>query len=280
MSTWKCEIEHSEIKYLGLIVSEGQIHMDPIKMKAIAEWPKPKKLKELQQFLGFCNFYRRFIRGYSGVSQTLTYLTGKVQWKWDSIQQLAFNELKWWVASEPVLAITNWWCPYCLETDASDYALRAVLSQKQDNKWHPVTFSPKSLNEVEQTTEYMTKKCLLLWSPWRNGVTIYRSKTPIQNLDQPPKPYILQETSKDELSPSSMDYQIKEYNFTLHYKPGKTNIKADLLSRRSDHKRGENDNKDITMLKPEWLRCMEISVEGQDKIFVEQIRWTWWRKRW
>ena len=68
--------------------------MDPIKTKVIAEWPKPTKLKELQQFLGFCNFYQRFIRGYSGVAKPLTYLTGKVQWKWDAIQQLAFNELK------------------------------------------------------------------------------------------------------------------------------------------------------------------------------------------
>ena len=96
----KCEIERAEIEYLGLIVSEGQIRMDPIKMKAIAEWPKPNKKKDLQQFLGFCNFYRRFIKGYSGVAKPLTYLTGNVNWKWDSIQQLAFNELKRQVASK------------------------------------------------------------------------------------------------------------------------------------------------------------------------------------
>ena len=63
--------------------------------------------------------------------------------------------------------------------------------------------------------------------------------------------------------------KLQEYNFTLHYKPGKTNIKADLLSRRSDHKRGENDNEDITMLKPEWCRCMEVSIDGQDKDFIK-----------
>ena len=64
----KCEIKKGEIKYLGLIVSEGQIQMDPIKTKAIAEWPKPKKLKDLQQLLSFCNLYWWFIKGYSGVA--------------------------------------------------------------------------------------------------------------------------------------------------------------------------------------------------------------------
>ena len=89
----KCEIEHAEIEYLGLIVSEGQIRMDPIKTKAMADWPKPNKKKDLQQFLGFCNFYRRFIKGYSGVAKPLTYLTRNINWKWDPIQQLTFDEL-------------------------------------------------------------------------------------------------------------------------------------------------------------------------------------------
>ena len=123
--------------------------MDPVKTKVIAEWPKPTKLKELQQFLGFCNFYYRFIKGYSGVAKPLTYLTGNVQWKWDKIQQLAFEELKRCVALEPFVAIPINNAPYCLETDASNYALGAVLSQKQDNKWHPVTFLSKLLNEAE-----------------------------------------------------------------------------------------------------------------------------------
>jgi len=101
----KWEIKHREIKYLGLIISKGQIHMDPIKPKAIAEWLKLTKLKELQQFLGFCNFYWQFIKGYSGVAKPLTYLMGKVSWIWNVPQQHTFNKLKAQVTSEPVLAI-------------------------------------------------------------------------------------------------------------------------------------------------------------------------------
>ena len=68
--------------------------MDLIKTKAIAEWPKPTKLKELQQFLGFCNFYCWFIKGYSGVAKPLTYLIGKVPWSWNTPQQHTFDKLK------------------------------------------------------------------------------------------------------------------------------------------------------------------------------------------
>ena len=66
--------------------------------------------------------------------------------------------------------------------------------------------------------------------------------------------------------------KLQEYNFTFHHKPGETNIKADLLSRQLDHKRGENNNEDVTMLKLEWFQCIEIGIEGQDKEFVEQIK--------
>ena len=114
------------------------------------EWPKPTKLKELQQFLGFCNFYRHFIRGYSGVAKPLTFLMGKVLWSWNAPQQHAFEELESQVTSEPVLAIPIDDAPYGLETDASDYAHGAVLSQKQDDKWHPVAFLSKSLNKAKQ----------------------------------------------------------------------------------------------------------------------------------
>src|SRR5882762_8135200 len=73
--------------------------------------------------------------------------------------------------------------------------------------------------------------------------------------------------------------ELQEYNFTLHHKPGKTNVKANPLSRQSDHKRGENDNEDITMLKPEWFQRMEVGIEGQDKEFIEQIKEVMMKKR-
>ena len=68
--------------------------MDPVKTEALTSWPMPKKLKELQSFLGFCNFYRRFIKDYSKIAKLLNQLTGKEEWKWGAEQQDAFNTLR------------------------------------------------------------------------------------------------------------------------------------------------------------------------------------------
>ena len=82
----KCEMEKEEIKYLGMIIRHGKVKMNPKKIMAVAQWPEPKNKKELQKFLGFANFYRWFIKGFSGVVKPLTILTGKETWKWRSEQ--------------------------------------------------------------------------------------------------------------------------------------------------------------------------------------------------
>jgi hypothetical protein len=90
----KCNFEKWKIEYLGIIISEGQVEMDPVKVAGVADWPTPTTKKELQQFLGFTNFYRRFILDYSHVTQPLFILTGKTDFKWGEDQAEAFQELK------------------------------------------------------------------------------------------------------------------------------------------------------------------------------------------
>ncbi len=90
----KCEFEVLETEYLSVIISENSIHMDPVKIAGIAEWPTPTKKRELQSFLSFTNFYRKFIKNYSKVVKALTALTGLTPWKWGSAQDQAFAELK------------------------------------------------------------------------------------------------------------------------------------------------------------------------------------------
>ncbi len=90
----KCEFEVLETKYLGVIISKGSIHMDPVKVKGITEWPMLMKKQQLQSFLGFTNFYHKFIKGYSHIMKPMMMLTGKVQWQWGAAQQKAFEQLK------------------------------------------------------------------------------------------------------------------------------------------------------------------------------------------
>jgi hypothetical protein len=91
----KCEFEQTTIEYLGLIISEGEIHMDPVKVAGVMEWPTPKSKKEVQSILGFANFYRRFIEGFSHHAKPLFKLMKKDRkWSWAETEQGAFNEIK------------------------------------------------------------------------------------------------------------------------------------------------------------------------------------------
>ncbi len=145
----KCKFETLETEYLGVIISEGSIHMDPVKIQGIAEWPVPMKKQQLQLFLGFTNFYRCFIRGYSKVIKPMTQLTGNDPWKCGTAQQAAFEELKRLLAEEVVLAIPTEEGKFRIEADASEGAIGMVLSQEQDGKWFPVAFLSKSLTVTE-----------------------------------------------------------------------------------------------------------------------------------
>ena len=91
----KCEFHVPSVAFLGYIVSQGSIEMDPVKVAAVTSWPLPESRKQLQRFLGFANFYRRFIRGYSTVASPLTNLTSsKVSFKWTPAAEGAFQTLK------------------------------------------------------------------------------------------------------------------------------------------------------------------------------------------
>jgi hypothetical protein len=101
----KCTWEASSVDYLGLILEKGVTHMDPAKIKGIANWPTPATVKQVQSFLGFCDFYRPFIHHFSHIAWPLNELTQKeVPWTWEEHHQKAFKELRNKVTSEPVLA--------------------------------------------------------------------------------------------------------------------------------------------------------------------------------
>ncbi|GLB44373.1 putative retrotransposable element tf2 155 kda protein type 1-like, partial [Lyophyllum shimeji] len=123
----KCEFERTEIEYLGLIISHGTASMDPVKVAGVAEWPVPRNKKEVQSFLGFTNFYRRFIRDFSHHARPLFDLTAKdVAWTWGSGQQDAFDSLKRAITSKPVLIFPDDDRPFRVEADSSDLATGAV----------------------------------------------------------------------------------------------------------------------------------------------------------
>ena len=148
----KCEFEKTKIEYLGVIISHNRVEMDPVKVSGVSEWPIPENKKDVSSFLGFTNFYRRFIQGFSHHARPLFDLTRRDEkFNWSEDAQTAFDTMKSLITSSPVLTMPDNSRPYRLESDSSDYATGAVLSQQspEDDKWHPVAFYSKSLNAVE-----------------------------------------------------------------------------------------------------------------------------------
>jgi len=123
--------EQSSIKYLGVIISENKVQMDKEKLSEVLEWPVLTKVKQVQAFLGFANFYHRFIENFTKISKPLSDLTKKdCTWNWGIEQQNTFEMLKKAFTMASALRIPNDEDFFKLSTDASDFATGAVLSQK------------------------------------------------------------------------------------------------------------------------------------------------------
>ena len=124
----KCEFETTQVTYLGLIVSTKGISMDPKKVACVKEWPTPRSVRDVQSFLGFANFYRRFIPEFSRLASPLSNLTKKdVPFKWDTTCEGSFRNIKNAFKDGTMLAHFNPKKQTILETDASDYVTAVIL---------------------------------------------------------------------------------------------------------------------------------------------------------
>ena len=116
----KCSFDTPTMEYLGIIIGQGLVCMDPTKLLAIKDWQSPSSVKGVRLFLGFANFYRKFIPNYSNIVAPIVLLTRKNHpWSWTEPQQNAFNTLKAIFSSAPVLCIPDISCPFSLMTDTS-----------------------------------------------------------------------------------------------------------------------------------------------------------------
>lgn len=129
----KCEFHQSTTHFLGYIITHTQVTMDQGKVDAVRNWPQPKTVRELQRFLGFANFYRCFIAGFSSVAAPFTAMTGQkvrsLSWNPDALQ--AFTRLKEAFCTVPILCLPDPDLPFTIEVVASSSGVGAVLSQWQ-----------------------------------------------------------------------------------------------------------------------------------------------------
>lgn len=170
----KSEFHVPEVSFLGFRVSKGSLQIDPGKIQAVLDWPRPTSIKQVQRFLGFSNFYRRFIRN---VAEPLSAMTRKSAkpFMWTCRADQAFNKLKRLFTSAPILNLPDSELPFVLEVDASDVGVGAVLSQRsKSDKLHPCAFFFVSLHQRRGIMILETGSCWLLRWPWRSGGTGWR----------------------------------------------------------------------------------------------------------
>jgi hypothetical protein len=167
----KCSFHVPSIDYLGLVLEKNATKMDPVKLAGIHNWPTPKTVKDVRSFLGFCNFYRSFIRGFSKITLPLNALTKKgLEFQWTTAAQEAFDTLKEKMTEAPVLAHPDLTKPFELEVDASGYAIGAVLLQRQeDGKRHPVNYFSTTLNAAERNYDIYDLELLAIVKSLRNS---------------------------------------------------------------------------------------------------------------
>jgi hypothetical protein len=142
------------------------MEMEYDKVETLQSWQIPQSLRDVQSFLGFANFYRRFINGFSRICRLLTESRkgDKKSWKWTLEMNKAFDELKKRFINAPILKHydPNYQC--ILETDASDFALGAILYQRcDDNALHPIATTVENLHQRKLIMKFMIKNFLRLW---------------------------------------------------------------------------------------------------------------------
>ena len=179
----KCEFHVQETAFLGLLVSTKGIRMDPTKVQVILDSISPGNLKQVQASIGFCNFYRRFIQGFSKIVKPMMRLTRKdTIFEWSEACEKAFQTLKKIITEAPVLRHCDRSKVAILETDPSDYVNGGVLSQyDNDGLLHPVALYGKNLNPAECNYEIYDKELLAIvrcLEHWRLGLE--ETNIPIQ----------------------------------------------------------------------------------------------------
>jgi len=253
VSPEKCVWKTDEVEFLGYVIGRNGVRMDQAKVDTVLSWQQPTSLTETQSFLGFANFYRRFIKDYSRIARPLTELTKKTRkWEWNGEAGKAFEELKKRFTTAPILAHFDPTKPVIIETDASDFTIGAVLSQRNDeNRLHPVAFHSRKFQPAEINYEIHDKELLAIvdafkhWRRYCEGAThqiqVFSDN---QNLEYFTTTKVLNRRQ------ARWAQELAGIDFKIYYWPGTQNGKPDALSRRPEYRpeRGGIENQPISTI--------------------------------
>ena len=228
----KCFFFYPELQYLGHVVSKDGLSPDPKKVEKLLQYPRPTTRKEVRQFLGLASYYRKFIPGFAKKSVYLTELTREnVKFEWSENAQIDFDFLRKVLSSEPVVLVhPNFDLEFKVQTDASNFAIGAILSQNDHaGRDHPIQYLSRKLRQNEIKWNTRDKEAIaIVWAldelrPYLIGKH-FVLETDCKNLQ-----WLMKAEKPQRLVRWAM--RLQEYDFTINHRPGKQNGNADALSR-------------------------------------------------
>ena len=271
----KCEFDVNETKFVGFILSHDKLAMDPGKISAVNEWSAPTCVKGVQSFLGFANYYRRFIKDYSRICSPLFDLTKKDQpYIWTPACQSAFEYLKTQFTSAPILKHFDPSLETILETDASDRVVSGVLSQyhvqpDQSRRLLPVAYHSRKMNAAECNYGVGEKELLAIIDCLRQYFPLLMSlEKPVTILTDHKN--LTAFTSKTVMNRRQARWalELSELPFTITYRPGSANSRADALTRRTqDQNSPEGDlDKTVPLIDPAKIQIHAIEASVMPRL--------------
>ncbi|KAM3547144.1 hypothetical protein MY1884_009710, partial [Beauveria asiatica] len=235
----KSKFHQQKVEFLGYEITPGHIRMSPSKIEDVRDWPAPTNVREVRGFLGFANFYRRFIRKFGEITIPLTDLTKKDKtFEWTKKEEEAFQALKERILEEPVLITADPNKPFEVETDASDFAVGGQLGQRdEEGRLHPVAFLSKKLHGPELNYGIHDKELMAIiqaFKEWRHYLVGANYKVKVYSDHK----NLTSFTTTKELNKRQIRWYetLTDYDFEILYRKGTLNGRADALSRREDLK--------------------------------------------
>ncbi|GKA71443.1 putative reverse transcriptase domain-containing protein [Tanacetum coccineum] len=224
----KCEFWIPKVQFLGHVIDNQGIHVDPTKIESIKDWASPKSPTEIRQFLGLAGYYRRFIKGFSKIAKPMTKLTQKkVKFEWGDKQETAFQLLKQKLCSAPILALPEGSEDFIVYYDASIKGLGVVLMQREK----VIAYASRQLkiHEKNYTTHDLELGAVVfslkLWRHYLYGTkcTVFTDHKSLQHI-----------LNQKELNMRQCRWLelLSDYDCEIHYHLGKANVIADALSRK------------------------------------------------
>ena len=258
VSIKKSSFHQREVEFLGYKISDEGISMTSTKVQEIRAWSTPKKVVDVQSFMGIANFYHRFIKGFGKIAKPLTDLTRKgIKWAWTPSCQDPFDTLKEMFTTGPILTHFDDTRPTKWETDASDFPLGSVLSQLcEDEKWHPVAFHSRKFSPAEINYDVHDKEMAAIVAALKQWAYMLMSLdylilmyTDCKNLE-----YFNTTKTVNRRQHRWAEF-LQRFNFQVIYREGQLNKKADALLRCRDYSPEGGSNSEPFTLFSLWTVC-------------------------